>query len=574
MPPAQIAPTADTLPDSTAGGQTSLAVAIIGAGPRGLAAAEALAATADPATPVALTVIDDTPCFGAGPNYDPDQPDLNRLNVPLRAIEIPTASYPGATLVPFADWMAQTRNITDPEHYPARAALGQYFVARWQELAANPPEGLTIKSCVTTVTGLERAGAAWRITTKTETLEPFSDILLAVGHQAVTDPQIAGWKDHAASSQGTFMPAYPSAPLKDAANDWMGKTVAIRGLGLSTIDVIRILTEGQGGQFETGPDGALAYRPSGKEPASIVPFSLNGIPPAPKPATAEIDALYDLDKKSEALFIGCVSNLIAKGIENPLPQLAKVLLDAAAPVIDRFALDKDRLAHWLEVEIDPKATYPIDERPVREILSSHLAMAENREPPSPGFAIGQVWRKLQTPLRKGYNPLQPTGLAAEDFVRFDEGMKRFSYGPPPQAASQLLALIDAGLLDLRAVDDPDITTVQTGWRLSEDHTDTTAQVMIDAVLPAGDLEKSAAPLIVGLRETGLLTQLGEKLGANIYPDGTAIDAQGNSVPGLAILGRMATGSVIATDSVHDCFGAAVQRWARSVRENARAAAVR
>ena len=46
---------------------------------------------------------------------------------------------------------------------------------------------------------------------------------------------------------------------------------------------------------------------------------------------------------------------------------------------------------------------------------------------------------------------------------------------------------------------------------------------------------------------------------------------GRPAPGLAVLGRMASGSVIAVDSIHDCFGAAAERWAEGVAARAEAA---
>jgi uncharacterized NAD(P)/FAD-binding protein YdhS len=149
-------------------------------------------------------------------------------------------------------------------------------------------------------------------------------------------------------------------------------------------------------------------------------------------------------------------------------------------------------------------------------------------------------------------------------IGFDEGLKRYSYGPPVSAAEEMLALIAAGILDLRAVDDPDVAMVEGGWRLSAEEGEATATVMLDAVLVPPDLTQVSAPLISGLRAAGRLVPVAEKLGARVAADGRALDAEGAPVPGLALLGRLALGSVIATDSVHDCFGAAVGRWAEGV----------
>ena len=153
---------------------------------------------------------------------------------------------------------------------------------------------------------------------------------------------------------------------------------------------------------------------------------------------------------------------------------------------------------------------------------------------------------------------------ADALVPFDDGMKRFSYGPPAQATRRLLALIDAGVLTLRQVDDPDIECVTEGWRVAEGKDVDTASVMVDSVLSGPVLEKVSSPLLASLRERGTLVPMGEKLGAVVSPDGQVLDDKGRPVAGLSLLGRLATGSVIATDSLHDCFGAAVSRWAARV----------
>ena len=56
----------------------------------------------------------------------------------------------------------------------------------------------------------------------------------------------------------------------------------------------------------------------------------------------------------------------------------------------------------------------------------------------------------------------------------------------------------------------------------------------------------------------------DDLGARTAPDGRLIDRNEKPVPGLSLLGRLALGSVIAADSLHDCFGEASSRWADGV----------
>jgi len=84
--------------------------------------------------------------------------------------------------------------------------------------------------------------------------------------------------------------------------------------------------------------------------------------------------------------------------------------------------------------------------------------------------------------------------------------------------------------------------------------------MVDGVLPAPRLDAVTDPLVAGLWQAGQLRTLSEDLGAETAPVGQLAGAP----PGLCLLGRMALGSVIAVDSLHDCFGAATDRWAEGL----------
>ncbi|MEW2573967.1 FAD/NAD(P)-binding protein [Streptomyces sp. NPDC047070] len=56
-----------------------------------------------------------------------------------------------------------------------------------------------------------------------------------------------------------------------------GEPVLVRGFGLAFVDLMVLLTEGRGGRYESGPDGELTYRASGREPVLHV-GSRRGVP--------------------------------------------------------------------------------------------------------------------------------------------------------------------------------------------------------------------------------------------------------------------------------------------------------
>ncbi|KEJ95350.1 FAD-NAD(P)-binding [Pseudosulfitobacter pseudonitzschiae] len=540
-------------------GTAAARIAIVGLGPRSLGALEALVAhLADSGCRVVVDVFEPSDAPGAGPNFHPDESPLCLLNIPFRDIAIrpPAFSRAGS----FARWYARhTGNQADPDSFPPRADLGRYLQARLQDLLDISNGTITIVP--NKVARIERSDAGWRVHAGDPPRAPYDEVLLTPGQpETAPDDQLAEWQDHARDTQGQLAQAYPAARLAERAQDWAGRTVAIRGLGLSTFDVLRVLTCGQGGRFD-----AQGYHPSGREPAAIYPFSLNGHPPFPKPATQALDARFDLhpsevDRFSQAMSQAAVAD----------PDTARAAISAALePVVTRILTDcgatvpKGAVADWLDAEWTDAGTQEKDLSPM-DMLRSGIALAEGACAPTTGYAVGQVWRKAQDALRAGYNPVETPVETAEALVAFDEGLKRYSYGPPLSASRELLALIDAGIVDLDLAVDPDFTLTDSGWTLETGGNTARASVMIDAVLPSPDLSSIVAAPVCTLVENGVLSPLSQGLAARTAADGQVLDEQGHVVPRLCLLGRLALGSVIAVDSLHDCFGKSADRWAKGV----------
>lgn len=534
----------------------SATIAVVGMGPRGLGALEALAARLlVRGRSLTVDLYDPFPAAGAGPNFDPAESPLCLLNIPHRDISIrpPEFSRVGA----FAEWLD---HAPDPDRFPQRAELGRYLESRHADLAGTG--ALKIHRRNTRVTDLRKGDGTWVLTTEQGEVSNYGDVLLTLGQPPTRpDEQLSGWQDHVLGSEAILASAYPAAQLQGMAQNWAGRTVAIRGLALSAFDVLRVLTAGQGGRFdENGND----YRPSGREPARIVPFSLDGKPPYPKPRTGEWDDRFGPTGAETATFTAALDEAV-----NADPGRAEACLNGAlVPVVHRILGDtgsnarKSRIRDWIETEWDAPGDQESGD--AATILAHGIRLAEGAEPPSIGYAVGQVWRKWQNELRRGFNTADHSPDTARAILKFDEGLKRYSYGPPLEAARELSALAEAGIVDLDHAADPEIELIDKGWRLKTAGKAVEASVMIDAVLPSPDLEAIDAPLIEGLRAPGMLCARGEGLAARTAADGTLIDASGDRVEGLCLLGRLALGSVIAADSLHDCFGASADRWADGV----------
>ncbi|MFW2541810.1 FAD/NAD(P)-binding protein [Primorskyibacter sp. 2E107] len=534
----------------TGAGTGQAALAVIGMGPRGLGALESLAARLlEEGRRLAVHVYEPFHAPGAGPNFDPAESPLCLLNIPHRDIAIrPPAYSPTGS---FADWLGGT---PDPDAFPRRADLGRYLEARFADLRNCGALDITVIR--ERAISLRRLGRDWVLKTASGHAGRYAEVLLTLGQPKTRpDPQLADWQAHAADGRATLAQAYPAAALQEQAQQWQGRTIAIRGLALSCFDVMRVLTLGQGGRIEQG-----SYRASGAEPARILPFSLDGKPPFAKPETKAIDDRFT----PRAIETDRFSQALDRAVTLDPHGACAALTEALAPVVARIleetgaAFDRTAITDWLRAEWQDPGVQ--ETGTALDLLRRGLALATGAEPPTIGYAVGQVWRKWQDALRVGFNPVHHAPQTAQTILNFDESLKRYSYGPPVSALREMLALVEHGLVDLSCAADPEITLRDEGWRLNE----TPVTVMIDSVLPAPKLRMLDAPLLDGLMDQDKVCARGDGLAANTAADGSVLGPDGSRAPGLCLLGRLALGSVIAADSLHDCFGASGDRWAGGV----------
>lgn len=297
-------------------------LALIGFGPRGLGALEALAVEAKHrGKRFDIDIFDTTDALGAGPNFHPDEDALCILNIPVGILDIDPPDFMSDHIAPFADW---SDTDYDGDDFPPRADLGAYLQARFKALCDATQDVFAVRHTKAKASTLHRVADGWQITTTDDQHTTFDEVLLSPGQpETKTDPQMQKWTQHAKDNGLDLRPAYPGTKLREAASAWQDKTVAIRGLGLSTHDVIRLLTVGRGGQFTAG-----GYVRSGREPRKILPFSRDGLPPAPKPANAQIDALFDPTKSEVETFKAALKQAVTQA---PDPALKTVCLALVPP---------------------------------------------------------------------------------------------------------------------------------------------------------------------------------------------------------------------------------------------------
>lgn len=321
---------------------TTPAIAIVGAGPRGISLIERIAAY-HPTTDITIHLIDDSQ-IGAGRIWLTDQTRTLCMNTLAGAVTLFTE--PGSTVgAPFLqgptqyEWIQLLKGSTDgvdgpispakiatfrahppaaslaqdfaaeladtrPESHPTRALYGAYLAWVYDVARAQLPETVTLVEHHARVTALRPAADAAGAATGDAASDaaagaPGADILeLSDGTTVRADATVLaiGWQrpgptpaeqDLAAAIAAADTPltwVRPDNPIEqDLSQIAGGQEVLVRGFGMGFFDAMALLTIERGGRFEPDPQArsGLVYHPSGAEPHLTV-SSHRGYPYLPK----------------------------------------------------------------------------------------------------------------------------------------------------------------------------------------------------------------------------------------------------------------------------------------------------
>ena len=201
-------------------------------------------------------------------------------------------------------------------------------------------------------------------------------------------------------------------------------------------------------------------------------------------------------------------------------------------------------------------------------IEQSLLVGSGLATPDVAWALGHTWRTLYAAV---VARLGGDGLAARDwpaFRRLSAEFERVAFGPPALNAAKLLALIEAGRIDLGHL--RGATLAREGGRieLRSRGSARAIDVALDAVLPgpgADDPEGLAADLV----EAGRARVAPGRRGLEITADGSCRGRDGSVTPGLSALGRPTEDSVIGNDTLSRSLHPQPDRWARRVVQLAR-----
>ncbi|MFG2646725.1 FAD/NAD(P)-binding protein [Streptomyces sp. NPDC048436] len=293
------APSAATAPEH------DVAVAVVGAGPRGTSVLERLCASAaellPPGTRLTVHVVDPSPP-GPGRVWRTAQPAELLMNTVASQVTLFTDESldcagpirPGPSLYAWA--AAGHAPGLGPDDYPTRACYGRYLEWVFAETLRGAPGTVRVEVHGARAVRLDsedftsstddagddagdgaRDGAQILVLDDGRELSGLSAVVLAQGHLPALSGQ--GQQHLAAHAARHGLRHIPPANPADVDLSAIapGERVLLRGLGLNFFDHMALLTQGRGGRFTRDTAGGLRYQPSGHEP-KLYAGSRRGVP--------------------------------------------------------------------------------------------------------------------------------------------------------------------------------------------------------------------------------------------------------------------------------------------------------
>jgi hypothetical protein len=435
-----------------------------------------------------------------------------------------------------------------PDSYPTRRFHGHYLEWVFRHLEQTAPEQVTISVHRATAVALDDTEDGRQAVTLLDgtRLTGLDVAVLVLGHGGLAPtPQEHRLRRFAQENAAHYVGAASPA---DADLSWVrpGMRIAMRGLGLTFFDYLALLTEGWGGRFERGRAG-LVYRPSGAEPV-LVAGSRRGVPyhargenqkgalgrHEPRFLTADVVAalrrradsgvvltfrrdiwpLIDREVRCvyyHALIRAAQATSASEEFVRAYPHCSPGSA-AEEALLDRFAVAPGDRWSWEAIERpygDRIFTDGADfRRWLLDYLRTDVAQARLGNVSGPVKAAVDAMRDLRNEIRI---LVDYGGIAGGSYQRELEGwyngLNAFtSIGPPVYRIEQMIALMEAGLLDV----------VGPGMRVTPSEADgcflvdsprvpdrpILARGFIEARVPEVDLRRSANPLLRYLHATG------------------------------------------------------------------------
>jgi len=568
-------------------------VAIIGIGPRGSFALESYINELSERkllTAIHILLFDAQGKFGYGPVYELTQNDADWLNISERILLLearPTIQYKNITIPSFPsyhewtgkDFTSKSKDAVD--HYPKRSKLGLYLQERLQSLILPLQQEKLVRLISSKVEKVEKNNHQLFIQCEDgNNYKNVDEVLLTIGHQPTkTSTQLADWKKFINNNKNLKLYTAPY-PLSAFLNDNLdyNASIGIRGFGLAMIDVMRgIATEL--GQLKLSDTQTRKYNYSTTQDLKnlIIPFSLDGLPAVPKPLNATIDDWFKPNENEIKSFEDQIGDPQVQKeakdfdflIEAFAPIAATLFLNLPQPYTSKTYAKKElteTIKLWLK---DSKHTHPslVDNNTnTYKLMQEFVGMATMKQAISLDYCIGQVWRHCQPSIydKLSFNNCSDEAIAS--IIELDERVKRYSFGPPVDSIQQIIALVDAEVLNLDWVNNPKIELSNTGWELKNNQSTIMVKTMINSVIDSPVIKAVNSPLVKHLLANDVLKAVHDDLGIETDDNGYILVDEKSEVF-IAVLGRLAKGTIIGVDAILECFGKRPQAWAAKATDH-------
>lgn len=589
---------------SVGGGHSERArrVAIVGFGPKGFGCLERLAlsvARADDPAPLEVSIHDPAEHPGAGPVYDPSQPHHLLLNFAAGNVDVWSPDNdlvsPGqrADLV---SWLARVHpEWADPAAFVPRALVGAYLRDAYASLAAHLPRSLRVQHVRGSVTAVTSERGAWRLSHDDPALDRdgVDEVMLTLGHGRWTGAPAGsrGWTEGLPPRGRTRLvtSVFPVTERLAVAAVPAGAQVGVRGFALTWIDAALALTAGRGGRFAALDTDAPRYLGAPDEVARIVPFSRTGLPLMAKPErwlparSRGLKVVWDR-LRADIMVLSPTSPAPADAaapvvaeepghdpIDEPVDGLAGLLAAAATRALGAAAscTTEDPVSEVTAVLVPPMAAAAdtgwgqTAGHAALEAMRRSVAIAQGRRPVDATWAVGEAWRQAYPALVAlvGHGGLPLASRPA--FRDLARSMERLAFGPPADNVARMIALADAGRLDLSWVASPRIESHDGALALVGGAGRATLDVLVDAVIAppgAAPPDGPTAALVTG----GHARIAAGGRGLEVTPAARCVGADGSVTPGLAAIGRVTEDWVLGNDTLSRRLHPEAAAWADDV----------
>lgn len=551
-------------------------IAIIGAGPYGLIALDRLIKRAPANETIELLLFD--PDGPGGNIWREDQTDQVIMNTVMQHVTL-FSEDEGPNL---AEWnqseapkylssfkhgeafLAETK--LGKNDYCQRRYYGVYQCWFFDELIKQLPENVSVTFIKEKVVDLTTAGE--RILLETSKEYEVTEVILATGH-AANERSEEEEKNHRFAQEHALFYQGPGNPSDTALDELVeGECVILRGLGLSFFDYIALFVDKWGGRFVEKEKG-LVYEASGKEQQLIV-GSGRGLPYHARPnnqknpgedAQPQIlteafmeqfhgsaEELFDLLKK-EAELVFYQKKLADRRID-----VEKFLQDYRendrASVLSAYQISKKDQLDWSAL-FDPAKEINAKDFPafIQSYLKQDIAEAELGNQTGAVAKAIDTYKELQAPFNfmLDEGKFTPKEYYEEFFGSFNRNYSFLTIGAPVIRQKQLLALVEAGIIEFLAskMVIERIDGCFTVYSEKDPQRIFSGKSLIEARLPATSLTRTKNPLMIRMREKGYLTPHTIRFDQRDHPTGAlrvmrrthqVIDQEDNVLPHIYCYG--------------------------------------